>query len=236
MGCVRSRPNRAQAVGLPDETHEEALEPQEKCPTEKTPDKEEERPEEDEATRTSLMATKMVDLFDQVALRSLQLPLLSKHINKTLGAIQRHYGSALSVRLNEFTPECVLMEAIVHKFRQRGWLVALFEYGINPTGPGWVGKGDLVLVHPGLGDKPLALAVEAKILSSNSPNLKHTKVREQARTYSKKMRRLLDKDRFLDIRGLPLLAWLDSPQDILILRGWQVASAFKPFVPCFPST
>jgi len=64
--------------------------------------------------------------------------------------------------VNEFTPERVMMEAIVKKFRQYGWFVTLFE--LNPNGQGWVGKGDLLFVRLGAVGEHLALAVEAKIL------------------------------------------------------------------------
>jgi hypothetical protein len=125
------------------------------------------------------------------------------------------------------------MEAIVKKFRQYGWFVALFEYGINPIGPGWVGKGDLVLVHPGAFGKPIALAIEAKVLSNNNPGGKRAKVLEQARVYGEKGRWLLSSN-FLDVRGLPLLAWKKTPDRIMIHRGWQVGSNYLPFVPRFP--
>ena len=184
--------------------------------------------------RRGFQHTKLIDVFKVNSLNSLQTHLLSKHLHKTLAQIREHYRTRLSIRLNEFQPERVLMEAIVKKFRQYGWFVALFEYGINPHGPGWNGKGDLLLVHPGMtSGKPIALAIEAKILSQTNLSAKRAKVFEQAATYARKTRWLL-KDDFKEVCGLPLLAWRNTPDKIMIHSDWKIRLSEHTLIPKFP--
>ena len=124
MGCLCSRPQDVSN----NRVGREANERQSKAEASQAP--------ADPGAHLAFKDTKLIALFDGSTLASLQKPLLSKHLNKTLAQINHHYKKTLSVRLNEFKPERVLMEAIVKKFRQYGWFVALFEYGINPIGPG----------------------------------------------------------------------------------------------------
>mmetsp|Transcript_8397 Transcript_8397/g.13885 ORF Transcript_8397/g.13885 Transcript_8397/m.13885 type:complete len:241 (+) Transcript_8397:93-815(+) len=181
--------------------------------------------------------TKLVDIFDVNALKPLQTDKLSKYLNKTLPQINKHYRVHLSVRKNEFTPERFLMEAIVRKFRQYGWFVALFEYGIYPKHAQCLGKGDLLLVHPNQLGQPLVLAIEAKILDRTASNINHTakrqKVLDQSRKYRKLIKELLSAD-FSNVCGLALLAWRRTPDRIMIHRDCHLRSPFVENCPTFP--
>mmetsp|Transcript_5842 Transcript_5842/g.10453 ORF Transcript_5842/g.10453 Transcript_5842/m.10453 type:complete len:282 (+) Transcript_5842:166-1011(+) len=176
----------------------------------------------------------VTDLFNKNQLEGMKRPALSKHLAKTLGQLNLHYSKMLSVRMHEFKPEKALMEAIVTQLRPFGWLVALYEYCLNPTTGSQVGKGDLVLVHQGSTGKLIALAVEAKILSQTNLSSKRVKVRQQASKYAKEIRKLLSYDKVEKVFGLPLVAWRHSPDKILLSQQWTISPRCAKFLPTFP--